>query len=90
VDLPEDEAPVFALGLATAIAGPFVDGPSMLSLAGVLLGGIPVGKGLLRRLGYVPAQYTGAQWPFLYSFGHEASARRIKRLRETLDLAAED
>ncbi|VVJ23042.1 Uncharacterised protein [Amycolatopsis camponoti] len=83
------EAPVFALGLATTIAGPFVDGPSMLSLAGVLLGAIPVGNGVLRRLGYVPAQYTGAQWPFLYSFGHEASAKRIRRLRRALDLAAE-
>jgi hypothetical protein len=83
------EAPVFALGLATTIAGPFFDGPSALSLAGVLLGAIPVGNGVLRRLGYVPAQYTGAQWPFLYSFGHEASAKRIRRLRRALDLAAE-
>jgi hypothetical protein len=83
------EATVFALGLSTAVAGPFVDGPSLLSVAGVLLGAVPVGKGLLRRMGYVSAQYSGAQWPFLYSFGREASARRIRRLRRALDLAAE-
>ncbi|MET8850059.1 hypothetical protein [Amycolatopsis sp. NPDC004625] len=82
------DATVFALGLAGAVAGPVVDGPSLLSLTGVLLGAIPVGKGLLRRLGYVSAQYTGAQWPFLYSFGREASARRIRRLRRALDLAS--
>jgi hypothetical protein len=82
------DATVFALGLAGAVAGPIVDGPSLLSLTGVLLGAIPVGKGLLRRLGYVSAQYSGAQWPFLYSFGREASARRIRRLRRALDLAA--
>lgn len=82
------DATVFALGLTGAVAGPIVDGPSLLSLTGVLLGAIPVGKGLLRRLGYVSAQYSGAQWPFLYSFGREASARRIRRLRRALDLAA--
>jgi hypothetical protein len=82
----KEPATEFSLGLSTGVAGLAFDGPTVLSIAGVLLGALPVGRGLLKRLGFVAADYTGMQWPFLYTYGRNASGRRIGRLRRALGL----
>ena len=83
----KDDAAVFSIGLAAGIAGLAVEGASALAVGGVVLGAIPVGKGLLKRLGFVAAEYNGPQWPYLYAFGKKASARRVNRLRRALRIA---
>jgi hypothetical protein len=75
------------LGLATGIAGLTVDGPTGLAVAGVRLAAAPAGTGLLRRLGFVSREYSGPQWPFLFTFGKRATGWSINRLRRALRAA---
>jgi hypothetical protein len=82
----KEAAAELSLGLSVNVAGLAFDGATALSVAGVLLGALPVGKGLLKRLGFIAADYSGNQWPFLYTFGRNASSRRVGRLRRALGL----
>lgn len=83
------DAGTFSVGWTTGIAGLAADGPTSLAIAGVLAGTLPIGTGILKRLGYVSAKYTGPQWPFLYTFGRKASGRRVNRLRKALRIATQ-
>ncbi|WP_157535295.1 hypothetical protein [Nocardia inohanensis] len=76
----------FTGGAITAAGGLVFDGVTQWAIAGGFFAALPVGKGLLQRLGYIPAEYTGPQWPFIYAFGKPASNRRIRRLNRALAL----
>jgi hypothetical protein len=80
---PGDMA-LFVAGLAATVFELGSDGPSPTGLVGLAIGVAPVGKGLLKLLGFISAEYDGPQWPFLYTFGRAASARKIARLRRAL------
>jgi hypothetical protein len=44
-----------------------------------------VGKGLSRQLGFAPANFTGEQWPFLYTYSRRANRKSLKRMRHLLE-----
>jgi hypothetical protein len=52
---------------------------------GLAAGAYEIGQGMLRKLGYASTEYSGPQWPFLYTFGAKASRRRREKLRRVLD-----
>jgi hypothetical protein len=89
----KDEATLAVVGMASTVLGLATDPASLAALnsAGVatLMGltasAYPVGKGLMRQLGYAPAEFTGPQWPFLYTYGTRARRRQLKQLRYVLD-----
>ena len=54
-------------------------------LLSVAASAYPVGKGLARQLGFVPSDFNGPQWPFLYSYGTRAKRRQLKEIRYVLD-----
>lgn len=85
-------------GLGLAATGADVAHGATLSAYGWLqvgLGLIPAGRQGLQALGILPADYSGAQWPFLYAFGTApslkgATVRRQRTLRRALDSLTAD
>lgn len=69
----------------SGIAAPDLAGAGMLM--GVLASAYPVGKGLVRQLGYAPAEFTGPQWPFLYTYGKRARKNQLQEIRDVLSKA---
>jgi hypothetical protein len=67
--------------------GYVIDPSSPLSIAGLFAAEFPVAKELFRSLGYIPVDYTGLQWPFLYAYGSPATKRNVTRLRNVLSEA---
>ncbi|WP_448625827.1 hypothetical protein [Geodermatophilus sp. URMC 64] len=64
---------------------------SALGALGLLVGLFQeVGAPIAERLGFVPASYTGEQWPFLYTFGKPASGRGHAEMRSVLDSLVPD
>ena len=55
-----------------------------LGVADLAVAALPMGRGLIKRLGFVSDKYTGNQWPYLYAFGKRPSrtgrGRLIKKL----------
>ena len=77
-------AAVGAVGLVTTITGYAIDPSGPLSVAGLFAAAFPVAKELFRSLGYIPADYTGPQWPFLYAYSSPATKRNVTRLLNVL------
>jgi hypothetical protein len=75
---------VGAVGLVTTVMGYAIDPSGPLSIAGLFAAAFPVAKELFRSLGYIPADYTGPQWPFLYAYGSLATKRNVTRLLNVL------
>jgi hypothetical protein len=75
---------VGAVGLVTTVMGYAIDPSGPLSIAGLFAAAFPVAKELFQSLGYIPADYTGPQWPFLYSYGSPATKRNVARLLNVL------
>lgn len=75
---------VGAVGLMTTVMGYAIDPIGPLSIAGLFAAAFPVARELFRSLGYVPADYTGPQWPFLYAYGSQATKRNVTRLLNIL------
>jgi hypothetical protein len=81
------ETAVGAIGLVATAMGYAIDPSGPLSIAGLFAAAFPVAKELFRSLGYVPADYTGPQWPFLYAYGSPATKRNVTRLLNVLSEA---
>jgi len=81
----KDEAAVGLVGLASMAVGLLTDPIGAASAAGVLAQVFPLGKGLSRQLGYAPSDFTGEQWPFLYTYGRRATRKSLKRIRQLLE-----
>lgn len=80
-----DEASVFATASATALIG-FAAAPlAIIPFIGVAAAAYPVGKGAVRQLGYLPATFSGPQWPFLYAYGTSSKRPQLKQLHYVLD-----
>lgn len=75
---------VGAVGLTSTLVGYAIDPAGPLSIAGLFAAAFPVGKELFRSLGYVPASFTGPQWPFLYTYGSPARKRQLAHLLKVL------
>lgn len=75
---------VGAVGLVTTVLGSVTDPSGPVTLAGLFAAAFPVAQTLFRSLGYVPADYTGPQWPFLYAYGSPATKRNVIRLLNVL------
>jgi hypothetical protein len=75
---------VGAVGLVTTVLGYAIDPSDRLSMAGVFAAAFPVIKEVFQSLGYVPADFTGSQWPFLYAYGSPATKRNMARLLSVL------
>lgn len=76
-----------ALGLAevvTSIVDAAIYGTSPLGVVGFGMKTFSATRGGLRRFGYIPADFTGPQWPFLYAHRKRATARRRKELVQFL------
>lgn len=80
-------ASIGAVGLASAVIGFAIDPTGPLSIGGLFASAFPVARELFRSLGYVPASFTGPQWPFLYSYGSAATRRHLADLRNVLSEA---
>jgi hypothetical protein len=78
---------VGAVGIVTTVMGYAIDPSGPLSIAGLFAAAFPVAKELFRSLGYIPADYTGPQWPFLYAYGSQATKRNVTRLLNVLSEA---
>ena len=76
-----------AVGLASAVIGFAIDPAGPLSIGGLFASAFPVARELFRSLGYVPASFTGPQWPFLYTYGSAATRRHLADLRNVLSEA---
>jgi hypothetical protein len=76
---------------ATALAGALITGwelirePKMLAFVGAGVAAYPALKGLVREVGLAPADFSGEQWPFLYTFGTQATGKQIERVQNVLD-----
>ncbi|OXM42790.1 hypothetical protein CFP75_41345 [Amycolatopsis alba DSM 44262] len=81
----KDEGAVGLVGMVSMIAGLITDPIGVATIGGVLAQVYPVGKGLSRQLGYAPANFTGEQWPFLYTYSRRANRKSLKRMRHLLD-----
>lgn len=75
---------VGAVGLLTAVMGSVIAPSDPVALVGLSAAAFPVGSGLLQWAGYVPASFTGPQWPFLYSYGSPARRQQIAHLIDVL------
>ena len=75
---------VGAVGIVTTVMGYAIDPSGPLSIAGLFAAAFPVAKELFRSLGYIPADYTGPQWPFLYAYSSQATKRNVIRLLNVL------
>jgi len=53
------------------------------ALLGLIASVFPVGHGMLKRVGWVPGQFEGTQWPFLYA-GTEATRRSRDKMIKIL------
>ena len=58
---------------------------TIFGVIGLAAGAYEMGSGLLKKLGFASVEYSGPQWPFLYTFGAKASRRRRQKLRNVLD-----
>jgi hypothetical protein len=81
----KDEGAVGLVGIVSMIAGLMTDPIGVATIAGVLAQVYPVGKGLSRQLGFAPANFTGEQWPFLYTYSRRANRKSLKRMRHLLE-----
>ena len=75
---------VGAVGLVTTVLGAAIDPGGPLSIAGLFASAFSIAQGLFSSLGYIPADYTGPQWPFLYAYGSPATKRNMTRLLNVL------
>jgi len=88
----KDESAIGLVGLISTIISTATDPTGMaipdLAGAGMIMGilasAYPVGKGLVRQLGYAPAEFTGPQWPFLYTYGKRARKNQLQEIRDIL------
>jgi len=76
------EAPQTAAEISLAIAGMLEH--ERLGILSLAVSGFAVAHVAARRMGLVPGDFTGAQWPFLYANGREATPKRLKGIENML------
>jgi hypothetical protein len=81
----KDESALGLMGIVSAVIGLATDPTGIASLLGIAASAYPVGKGLIRQLGYAPVGFSGPQWPFFYAYGSRPKQRQLKQLRYVLD-----
>jgi hypothetical protein len=81
----KEESAIGAMGMLSTIIGLATDPIGLSALLGVAASAYPLGKGLIRQLGYAPATFSGPQWPFLYTYGKQPKRRQLKQVRYVLD-----
>lgn len=69
-----------AIGALTSVADAAFGEPSFWAVGGFGAMVISGARTVLRTLGYIPADFDGPQWPFLYALGKKATRRRRDRL----------
>jgi hypothetical protein len=79
-----DDASVGAVGVVAGIVGLATGGVGWLPALGLGATVYPVGKGLVRELGFIPASFDGPQWPFLYTYGRAAKKGQLEKVRDAL------
>lgn len=79
-----DDASVGAVGVVAGIVGLATGGVGWLPALGLGAAVYPVGKGLVRELGFIPAAFDGPQWPFLYTYGRAARKGQLEKVRDAL------
>lgn len=67
------------------LQGSFSNVPDIMLLLSVTASAYPLGKGLVRQLGFAPSEFNGPQWPFVYAYGTRAKRKQLKELRYVLD-----
>jgi hypothetical protein len=88
----KDETAVGLVGLVSTIISTVTDPSGMAApdiasagmIMGILASAYPMGKGLARQLGYAPAEFTGPQWPFLYTYGKRARKKQLQEISDAL------
>lgn len=80
-----DEPTVGVVGILATIVGLVTDPVGPAALMGLAASAYPVGKGLMRELGYAPSTFVGPQWPFLYTYGTRPKKNQLEQLRYVLD-----
>lgn len=74
-----------AVGVSTAALGVALS-QDALGVLGMLACAYDVGNGLGKHLGWIPAQFDGPQWPFLYMYGQQATQRRRREVLQRLEV----
>ncbi|MFE9692834.1 hypothetical protein [Micromonospora sp. NPDC005806] len=80
------DAAAGVMGAVTSIADAAFGAPSLWAAGGfgaIVFSGT---RTILRNLGYIPADFDGPQWPFLYALGAKTTRRRRDRLLQFLKL----
>jgi hypothetical protein len=80
-----DDAGLGSVSVVSSFLGAAADPRSALALIGVGAVVYPIGRGLMRQLGYVSSNFSGPQWPFLYSYGTRPKRRQRKQLTYVLE-----
>jgi hypothetical protein len=60
------------------------DSARSLGVVDLAMASLPTGEGLIQELGYLPEDYPGEQWPYLYLFNEKATLTHAKLLSELL------
>ena len=77
---------VSAVGLVSAAAGMAGYPTGAFQVAGVVAGGVPVGKALVRYAMGAPHTFTGPRWPFLYVYGTKPRKKQRDELKYKLEI----
>jgi hypothetical protein len=71
-------------GLAIGIISTIVDPTSVLGILGLGASVFALGAGFSQLIGLVPPNYTGTQWPYLFTYGKAATQRRQQAVAKLL------
>jgi hypothetical protein len=74
------ETPQLAVDFGLALAG--LLGHERFGIGGLGVSAFAVAHAISRRMGWIPGDFTGEQWPFLYATGHEARPRSVRRMED--------
>lgn len=77
------ETPQLAIDFGLALTG-FI-GHERFGIGGLGVSAFAVAHAVSRRMGWIPGDFTGEQWPFLYATGHEARPKSLRRLESRLE-----
>jgi hypothetical protein len=80
-----DDAGIGAVGAVAGVVGMATAGAGWVPALALGAAVYPVGKGLVRELGFIPAAFDGPQWPFLYTYGRAARKGQLESMRAALE-----
>jgi hypothetical protein len=80
-----DDAGIGAIGAVAGVVGMATAGVGWVPALALGAAVYPVGKGLVRELGFIPAAFDGPQWPFLYTYGRAARKGQLESMRASIE-----